>query len=517
MDEQYDIIIIGSGAGGGTLAHQLAASGKKILIIERGDYLAREIENWDPHAVFVTNRYLPDEQWYNRDGEAFQPGEHYYVGGKTKFYGAAHFRLREADFHEIKHQGGTSPAWPIDYDVFKDYYYRAEQLFCTHGKRGIDPTDPPDERDYPYPAVSNEPLLETVYQTLRSNGVNASPLPLGIRLLEDDRRNSPCIRCDTCDGFPCLLHAKADAETMCVEPALQHPNVSLLTNAHATRLVTDASGKRVDAVEVIHDGKTLQLKADIFSVSCGAINSAALLLRSANSQHPNGLANSSDCVGRHYMCHINTVVSSEHTFENNSHFEKTFCINDYYHKGPDIDYPLGGIQLLGNVKEAMFEPSIPKLLRPFVKQSFREIAKHCIGWWLTTEDLPTPQQRITLNKTGDIVVNYTPNNNVAHKKLYEQFKQLHHKHIGVKKFHHHSLYLHQGIGIGGVAHQAGTCRFGTDPKTSVLDLNCKAHDLDNLYVVDTSFFPSIGAVNPSLTAIANAIRVAEHLRRELTS
>jgi choline dehydrogenase-like flavoprotein len=515
MDDHYDIIIIGSGAGGGTLAYQLASTGKKILILERGDFLAREKENWDPRSMFVTNRYLPDENWYDTKGNAFQPGEHYYVGGKTKFYGAAHFRLREADFHEIKHQGGISPSWPIKYDELKDYYYKAEQLYHTHGKRGIDPTDPPDERDYPYPAISNEPLIEKIYQNFRAGGINASPLPLGLKLKEDDMRHSPCIRCDTCDGYPCLIKGKSDAEVMCVLPALKHPNVSILTNAKALKLLTDPSGKRVTAVEVDLKGKKIQLSADVFSVSCGAINSAALLLRSANDKHPNGLANSSDCVGRHYMCHINTVLSTEHEYTNDTSFEKTFCINDFYHKGIDVDYPLGGIQLLGNIKEEMFEPNVEKWTRFFMRTSFREIARHSVGWWLTTEDLPTPEQRITLNSQGDIVVNYKPNNNKAHEFLYKAFKRIHSKHIGHKRIHKNMLYLHESIGVAGVAHQAGTCRFGIDPKSSVLDLNCKAHDLENLYVVDTSFFPSIGAVNPSLTAIANAIRVSEHLAKIL--
>lgn len=512
MQDHYDMIIIGSGAGGGTLAHQLAPTGKKILIIERGDFLPREKENWDPKALFIDNRYLPDERWFDRDGNAFQPGEHYFVGGKTKFYGAAHFRLREADFNEIQHQGGISPAWPLNYDDFKDYYYRAEQLYCTHGERGLDPTDPPDTRPYPYPALSHEPLINKIYNNLKAKGLHPSPIPLGIQLLEKDPVNSPCIRCDTCDGYPCLIHAKADAETICIAKAIKHDNVSLLTNAKAIKLHTNVSGKKITHADVMLHGKIKRLHADIFSVSCGAINSAALLLRSANAKHPNGLANSSDCVGRYYMCHINSIIASEHLEINDTKFEKTFCINDYYHKGPDVDYPLGCIQLLGNVKKEMFESGLSKITQTLSHHALNELAKHCVGWWLTTEDLPTPSQRIHLNQAGDIVVNYTPNNSVAHQALCAQFKRINNQHFGAKRFHDLHAYLHKEIDISGVAHQAGTCRFGLDPATSVLDIHCKAHDLENLYVVDTSFFPSIGAVNPSLTAIANAIRVADHLK-----
>ena len=464
---------------------------------------------------FVDNDYLPDERWYDQKGRPFQPGEHYNVGGKTKFYGAALFRLRETDFSAVKHYGGISPSWPLQYNDFKDYYMRAEQLFQVHGQRGIDPTEPPETRSYPYPAVSNEPRIQQIYDNLRKNGIHAAPLPLGLRLLEQDKINSPCIRCDTCDGFACLVHAKSDAEMMCVRPALQYSNVTLLTNAKATKLITNASGKTVVAVEVEHNNEKITVTADLFCVSCGAINSAALLLRSANQQHPNGLANSSDCVGRNYMCHINSIVIAVSEEKNLSAYDKTIVINDFYHNAPDAKYPLGSMQLIGSVKKEMLLGQIPRLTRLFMRGTLQDVAEHAVGWWLTTEDLPTAKQRVTLNANNDIVLHYAPNNMVAHKRLYQKLKYINKNHCATKHLFKSKLYLHDEMSISGVAHQAGTCRFGTDPKTSVLDLYCKSHDCDNLYVVDTSFFPSVGAVNPSLTAIANAIRVADHLKERL--
>lgn len=508
MKKHYDLIIIGSGAGGGTLAHALSSLGKKILIIERGDYLPREKENWDPNAVFIKNRYHTKEKWYDKKGKAFTPGMNYYVGGNTKVYGAALLRLREKDFGEIRHYGGLSPAWPLSYETFKPYYLQAEKLYSVHGDRKEDPTEPPDESPYPFPAISHEPYIETMAHHMRSVGLHPFHLPLGLKLDEENKEKSPCIRCDTCDGFPCLVDAKADAEIACIAPALEN-GVTLLTNAKAMRLITDSNGKTVKEVEVEIEGELVRYAADLFIVSCGAINSAALLLRSRNSLHPRGLANSSDQVGRNYMFHINSVMISVSATVNPTQYEKTLAINDYYFNAPDSDLPLGHIQLLGNVKKEMLAEGAPFFAPNFALEF---LAKHSVGWWLTTEDLPCANNRITLNPRGEIVLSYTLNNEEAHKRLVRKLKYILSHLGGHLHLFPNKAYLSQQVPIGGCAHQAGTARFGKDPKTSVLDLDCKAHDLDNLYVVDSSFFPSIGAVNPTLTIIANALRVAEKLK-----
>ena len=303
MSDDYDVIIVGSGAGGGTLAHRLAPSGKRVLVLERGDWLPREIQNWDPAAVFVQNRYVSADTWYDGSGTAFQPQIHYFVGGATKFYGAALYRLREADFGELKHHGGVSPAWPIGYDVMEPYYTQAEQLYQVHGLRGEDPTEPPASAPYPFPPVSHEPRIQELFDGLAAAGLHPFHSPSGIMLDEVNPAFSRCIRCATCDGFPCLVHAKADADVVAVRPALGHDNVTLVRNAHVTRLETDSSGGSVTSVVAIVDGTEQRFSASVVAVSAGAANSAKLLLASASDEHPAGLANGSDQVGRNYVFH----------------------------------------------------------------------------------------------------------------------------------------------------------------------------------------------------------------------
>src|SRR5215471_17980164 len=306
-NNHYDVIIIGTGAGGGTLAYKLAPSGKKILLLERGDYVPREKDNWSTRAVNLEGKYNTKEAWRDADGKELHPHTNYYVGGNTKFYGAALFRLRKEDFGELQHHGGVSPAWPITYDELEPYYTQAEHLYQVHGNRGEDPTEPHASGPYRHPAVSHEPRIQALSDSLASQGLKPFHVPLGIRLDERDPRSSPCIRCETCDGFPCLVRAKSDAEVLCVEPALRHSNVTLLTGAFVERLETSASGREVTTVVVRREDRVERYAADLVVVSAGAINSAALLLRSANDHHPRGLANGSDVVGRHYMGHVNSV------------------------------------------------------------------------------------------------------------------------------------------------------------------------------------------------------------------
>src|SRR5215469_4529144 len=254
MHDHYDAIIIGTGAGGGTLAHKLAPSGKKILILERGPFLPRERENWDTVAVMQKERYHTNEVWYDRRGNAIHPGTGYWVGGNTKVYGAALFRLRERDFQEVPHKGGISPAWPVSYFDFEPYYAEAERLYGVHGTRGSDPTEPAASEAYPFPAVPHEPRIQEIADGLTQNGYHPFPVPLGVRL-HPQRLASPCIRCSTCDGFPCLVDAKEDADTTCIRPALKHPNVTLITEATVLRLTTDASGRTVDGVIAQIEGR----------------------------------------------------------------------------------------------------------------------------------------------------------------------------------------------------------------------------------------------------------------------
>lgn len=500
---KYDIIIIGTGAGGGTIAHALAETGKSILIIERGGFLPREKENWDVKSVFLDGRYHTTEVWKDKNGKPIHPGTHYYVGGNTKVYGAALLRLREKDFEEVEHKGGISPAWPLKYADFQPYYLAAEKLYQIHGQRGADPVEPHDDHPYPKPPVSHEPRIQHICDKMQEMGLKPFHLPLGLLLNEKDMEKSACIRCDTCDGFPCLVHAKSDSEVICIHPALKHPNVTLFTHTKALRLETDGSGTKVISVEVEREGKKEVHSADTFIVSCGAINSSALLLKSKNDMHPNGLANSSGMLGRHYMCHINSAMVALSKTPNHTHYQKTLALNDFYFSAPDWNYPLGHIQLLGNVKSDMLKAGAPPLT-PSI--ALRAMAKHSVGWWICSEDLPDPNNRVTLDKNGEIILHYTSSDEEGHNRLIKKLK-------GILKKIEPTLFLTQRIPIEGVAHQVGTCRFGNDPKTSVLDTDCKAHDLENLYVVDGSFFPSSSAVNPGLTIIANALRVADIIKK----
>ncbi len=518
-DIHYDVIVIGSGPGGASMAQKLAATGKRILLLERGDYLPRTTDNWDSQKVFVDGIYQAPETWFGKHGETFHPGLHYYVGGNSKVYGAALFRLRERDFEEIVHSDGTSPAWPLKYEDFEPYYAEAEKLFHVHGQRGEDPNEPPSSGAFPYPPVSHEPRVQALSASLRSDGLHPFHLPLGILLEEKNGKPTPtsiCIRCDAFDGFPCLLNGKADAQVMCVDPALKaYPNLTLLTGAYVSTLETDPTGRTVTAVNATRDGQEERYSAQIVVVACGALSSALLLLRSANDQHPNGLANGSDQVGRNYMRHNQSILMALMREPNETVFQKTLAVSDWYFGSDDWNYPLGLIQMCATSHAAQIRgEALPEWLEWLPKMPFEQMARHSMDFWLSSEDLPRAENRIRYD--GDkVILELTENNMEAHHRLKKKLEQM----LGKTGAHpvlvERSLYLGKGIPIGGTAHQAGTARFGNDPANSVLDLDCKAHELDNLYVTDASFFPSIGAVNPTLTIIANALRVAERIKVRL--
>jgi choline dehydrogenase-like flavoprotein len=486
-------------------------------VLERGNFLTRELENWDPGEVFVDGRYISPDTWYDGAGKPFQPQVHYYIGGATKLYGAALYRLRPVDFGESWHADGVSPAWPLSYADFEPWYTRAEAMYHVHGVHGSDPTEGPWSAQYPWPPVSHEPRIQQISDALESAGYQPFPAPCGIMLNEADQPSSHCIRCATCDGYPCLVHAKADADVVAVRPLLDAPNVTLMVNSEVTRLETDASGRTITGVVVSRDGQEEVYRADIVALAAGAANSAKILLKSASGAHPAGLANGSDQVGRNYMYHNSKAAVALGKEPNDTVFQKTLALNDFYLAGPHNEWPLGNIQMLGKSNAMAMKGEEPQLTKLAPHWSLDDVAKHAVDFWLTTEDLPLPGNRVTVDSDGNVHLSYSSTNDVEADGLYAEFRKVL-NHIGMASHHvlRKNFYMKMEVPIAGVAHQAGTCRFGTDPATSVLDADCKAHEVDNLYVTDTSFFPSIGAVNPALTAMANAIRVGEHITQRMS-
>lgn len=498
-DSNYDVIIIGSGAGGGTIAYSLADTGKKILILEQGTFLPREKRNWDPHFIFGEDGYKAPVTWQGPDGgqEVVKPVVYHRVGGNTKMYGALLHRQRPEDFEEQHHKEGISPGWCVGYDAFEPYYLMAEYLMKIHGNEGEDKTAGPRSGPYPFKAFPHEGRIAEVANGLRGLGLNVHHSNLALNRAIDEPWRRPCIACNTCDPFPCMLHAKSDAETTLIRPALQHDDVTLWTNARVDKLVEQ--GGKIVRIEGEKNGEPMELSADLIIVSCGAINTAALLLRS-------GVANSSDQVGRNFTKHNQSGISAiDPDKPNDVVFQKTLSCHDFYHGSPEHDYPLGTIQLTGKAHWTRIMGDYAHL--DITEAQARRMQRLAVDFWFTSEDLPTQRQTIRWTDKG-IQFNYVPNNRKSHFEFLDYFQANYLEKIGFSEFYRSTKNLEF------TWHQAGTTRFGTDPKTAVLDPNCKAWDVDNLYVVDASFQPSQGATNPTLTIVANAIRVAEHLRQD---
>lgn len=518
----YDVVVIGSGAGGASLAQSLADTGKSILILERGDFLPHGPNNWNSTYVFVDRGYRTKERWYDKTGAPFHPNTHYWVGGNTTFYGAALFRLRPGDFEERAHAGGgVSPAWPIRYGDLAPYYLDAEKLWNVHGKRGVDPSEPGNEPDYFYPALKHDPTIATLEAHFKSLGWRPSALPIGVMRDDDDPPLSACIRCGTCGGYPCLVNAKADARTIAVAPLLRRPDVKLLPNRLVTRLETNASGKSVKTVHVTGPDGAETYSGDIVVLAAGAVNTAALLLNSKNPGHDNGLANGSDQVGRNYMFHTMTAMVSVTASKFDAPFPKTMCVNDFYWNDPQggFDFPMGHIQLLehmdGHVLEGQAEEEgiAPFLVPDFLSEA---AAERMLAFLCISEDLPHPDNRVRVDG-GRINLDYTHGNLDGHRRLVQKLDHAMDRFAeGGDSLLRHHFQVTKMLPLYGTAHMCGTTRFGADPRTSVLDANCKAHELDNLYVTDASVFPSSGAVNPTLTIVANAWRVGRHLAERLS-
>lgn len=492
-----DVVVIGSGVGGGSVALKLADAGLRVLLLERGDRLPNEPELNDAEAVFVQNRYRTRDEWQDETGRRFRPGQYYYLGGHTKFYGTAMFRFRESDFAESAHEEAVSPSWPIDYSDLEPHYSEAERLFGVRGATGSDPTEPFRSNDYDYAPVPHEPLIKDMAERLTRERLRPFHMPAAV----DYGPGGACRLCGTCDAFGCRFGAKGDTETRVLSRLEGRANVEIRTGARVERLIHDAAGERIVAAEVVHCGETNRIEAPLFVLSAGAINSALILLRSASERCPNGIGNRSGVVGRNLMNHHLTGLMGVLPFtRNETKFPKTLSLNDFYHGIDGDPFARGNIQMLGNIRGPMIRAAYPFTPR----RAADWLGRHSVDWLIMSEDPPLARNRVRILTDGTPEVTWRPADRNAHDRFVRHARRLLRR-IGF------ALVLRHTFGIEAPSHQCGTIRMGHDPETSALNPFCRAHDHPNLYVVDAAFFPSSAAVNPALTVAAQALRVGDHL------
>ncbi len=490
-----DVVIIGSGMGGATLAAALAPTGRRILILERGEHLRDSPEARDADAIFARGFYRPHEEWLDGQGVSFNPGNYYQPGGNSKFYGAVLLRYRAEDFAPMRHMGGTTPGWPIGYDTLEPWYQAAEDLYQVRGTLGEDPTEPEHSGDYPFPPVPDEAPIADLRRRLARVGLHPSSLPLGVdieRWLAHGQ--TPW------DAFPDTCGGKMDAETVGLARALAHTNVTLRTGCRATRLITGEGG-RITGVEIDANGTPETLSAPLIVLAAGAVQSAALLLGSADATYPHGLANGSDQVGRNFMNHNCSAVLALHPLRKNpSVYQKTLMVNDFYLTGGPDGAPLGNIQMLGKISGQILAAASP-LPRPLANW----IAARAVDLYAMSEDLPNPESRVTL-KDGQIVLDWKRSNWEAHEALVARLK-------GLLRKAGYPVVMSRPFDRRTPSHQCGTARMGLDPRSSVTDTFGRCHDHPNLFICDASVLPTSAAVNPALTIAALSLRAADHIAR----
>lgn len=495
LNHQTDILIIGSGIGGSTMAAGLATSGLNILILECGTQLPDSPINEDQDKIFTEQYFKPNEEWLDKDKKPFKPGNYYYVGGNSKFFGAVLARYRQQDFLEMTHQGGISPAWPFTYQTLEPWYAKAEVLFKVRGDEHFDPTEPYHSTSYPFKAIEDEPAIRAVKDQLKAQGLHPYPLPLAMDIEQwKQTRKVPW------DAHPHFFNGKIDAETGPLLQAIQYNNVRLQTQSKVIQLKTSSTTNHIEEVIFSHNGKLESIRPKLVVLSAGAIHSAALLLRSKNQSNPEGLSNSSTMVGRNFMNHnCSAIIGFNHRYTNDSLYSKTFGINDFYLNDGVNGLPLGNIQLLGKVSGKILKSNIP-FIPAFALNYF---SKHSIDFYAMSEDLPSPHNRVFV-ENDKINLVWERNNWSAHQKLVHKFS-------AILKDCGFYWVLQQPFDKRTPSHQCGTIRMGLDPRTSPLNSFCRSYDHDNLFVVDASFFPSSAAVNPALTIAAQALRVSDHI------
>lgn len=496
-----DLIIVGSGVGGATLASALAPSGLKIIVLEKGERILPTPEARDDVAIFQRGHFAPTEKWMGSDGTPFVAGNYYAVGGNSKFYGAVMYRYREKDFMPRAHLQGSSPGWPMSYADLEPWYGKAETLFKVRGTTKEDPSEPVHSNGYTYPPVPDEPVMRKVRDRLKRAGAHPSSLPLAIDIeqwLAEGKTGW--------DAFPNTGKGKIDAESGPLADALSHQNVQLITRAEVLTLETDASGDRVVAAIVSMNGRVQRLTARAFAIAAGAIQSAALLLRSANDAHPTGLANGSDQLGRNFMNHNSSaMLTIDPRLKNTSIYQKTLSFNDFYDADPETGYPLGNVQGLGRITAPILKANMPILPMPLA----RILSAYAFGWFLQSEDLPNPESRVMV-KDGKIVMHWQRSNMAAHETLIARTK-------AVMKRAGFPIVLVHTFGRKTTSHQCGTARLGTNPTQSVVNTDLSAHQIKNLWITDASVLPTSAAVNPALTVAALVLRSAQSVKTFLKS
>lgn len=495
-----DIVIIGSGMGGATSAAALAPTGRRILILERGEILRPSIHDRDPTAIFRDGHFHPQETWLDGQSNEFNPGNFYYVGGNSKFYGAVLIRYREQDFAPIRHMGGTSSGWPIRYNDLEPDYQAAETLYQVRGAVGEDPTEPPRSGAYIFPPVADEDDIADLRKRLVRSGLHPASLPLGI-----DIDTWLAAGSTTWDAYPDTCGGKMDAQNIGLAKALKYPNVTLRTGCRARRLIVGTDG-RMSGVEVECGDTRETIPAPVVILAAGAVQSAALLLGSASAAFPMGIANSSDQVGRNFMNHNCSAVLALHPFRRNrSIYQKTLIINDFYLTGGHDNTPLGSIQLLGKITGPILS-SVSKLPKWLAHLA----AARSFDFYAMSEDLPNPDSRVTF-ENGQIVLDWQRSNWAAHLALVAKLKTC----LRRTGF---PMVFSRPFDRRTPSHQCGTARMGNDPETSVVDIFCRSHDHPNLFITDASVLPTSAAVNPALTIAALALRAGRHIARgELAS
>ncbi len=506
IDQSWDVVVIGTGFGGSMAALPLVQAGLRVLLLERGRWVDRDASAWDPRAILIDRKYRSDSP-YQHGPHLVYPDEA--VGGKSVFYGAASFRLREQDFAMTDRFGGRVPGvsldWPITYADLAPFYDQAEQLLDVAGVAGMDPTEPPRVRDYASAPPQFSAPAQRVAKAAIDLGLHPFPIPLAINFPGRVGRLA-CARCLTCDQFPCRIGAKNDLAVTVLPKAVECGAV-ILPSTIAVRLAVD--GARVTGVECLDaaSGRRFLVRCRLCLVAGGAIASAALLLRSdLAAVAPNGR-----WIGRCLMRHCSGIVIGLFPWATNPQhvFHKQVAITDFYFGRPN-SLPRGPWGMIQGLQVA--PPEFIATQAPFpigvigAGTTENQIYLLCIA-----QDLPHPGNRIVLDAThldshglpiARVSHRYHPRDLQARHALYREAGRL---------LRQAGAVVRVRKPINTFSHAVGTCRFGRAPETAVLDPWCRFFGIRNLFVVDGSFMPSSAGVNPSLTIAANGLRVGRYV------